>query len=158
MSISFRPITESDLPFLSKLYASTREQEMAVLPWTTAQKVTFVKMQFNAQHKFFKQEFNNAEFNIVLKNDVAIGRMYVERRENEIRIIDVTLMPDYRGQGIGQILMKSLLDESAGSEKPVTVNIEKDNPAMSFYERFGFEYVEDQGVYQLIRWSAANET
>jgi len=154
MSISFRPVTESDLLFLSNLYASTREEEMTILPWTDEQKVEFVRMQFNAQHKFFKQEFSNAEFNLVLKDDIAIGRMYVERRENEIRIIDVTLMPDYRGQGVGQVLMKSLLDESAGSAKPITLHVAKDSPAMSFYERFGFKYVEDRGVYQLIRWSA----
>src|SRR4051812_19114238 len=60
--ISLRPITDADLSFLYKVYASTRAQEMALVPWSDAQKQAFVRMQFEAQHKYYREQFTTASF------------------------------------------------------------------------------------------------
>jgi ribosomal protein S18 acetylase RimI-like enzyme len=81
-----------------------------------------------------------------------IGRLYVDRREDEIRIIDIALFPEHRGKGIGSRIMETLLDEGKDSGKPVTIHVEKNNPALRLYRRLGFTKVEDQGVYDLMEW------
>lgn len=154
MALQFRPIADQDQPFLLELYGTTRAAELAMLPWSQQQKEEFVQMQFHAQHTFYQQQFGNAKFDLLLKHDKPIGRLYVDRREDEIRIIDIAIMPDYQRQGIGSQLLQELLDESKASAKPVTIHVEKNNPALGLYQRLGFEQLEDQGVYWLMRWSA----
>ncbi|MGH1541828.1 MAG: GNAT family N-acetyltransferase [Arenicella sp.] len=154
MPLTFRPITDSDRDFLFTLYASTRADEMALVPWSQEQKTEFLEMQFHAQHTFYQEQFGDAEFNLILNGTTTIGRLYVDRRDKEIRIIDIALLPDHRRQGFGKQLLQNLLDEAADSKKPVTIHVEKNNPAMSLYQRLGFEITEDQGVYNLMSWQA----
>ncbi len=154
MPLTFNPITDSDRDFLFTLYASTRADEMAMVPWSQEQKTEFLEMQFHAQHTFYQEQFGDAEFNLILNGTTTIGRLYVDRRDKEIRIIDIALLPDHRRQGFGKQLLQNLLDEAADSKKPVTIHVEKNNPAMSLYQRLGFEITEDQGVYNLMRWQA----
>lgn len=152
-SLQYRSITDADQAFLLDLYASTRAAEMAMVPWTDEQKSEFVSMQFNAQHTFYQQQFKQASFEIVLLNEQAVGRLYIDRREQEIRIIDISLLPDYRRHGIGQKMLQALLQEASQSDKAVTIHVEKNNPARSLYDRLGFREMEDQGVYFLMQWA-----
>ena len=101
MPTSLRPIKEEDQSFLYRLYASTRQEELAVLDWSEAQKEAFLQMQFNAQHKFYTEQFSQAEFQIIEQDQEPIGRLYVDRRDDEIRLIDIALLPAYRNRGIG---------------------------------------------------------
>ena len=154
--LSFRPITEDDTEFLRDLYGTTREAEMAMLPWTDQQKDEFLEMQFKAQHTFYQEQFADAEFNIIIKNDTGIGRLYLDRRDDEFRIIDIALLPIYQKLGLGKALLEDVLAEAAGENLPVNIHVEKNNPAMALYERLGFTMVEDQGVYNLMRWRPEN--
>lgn len=150
--ISFRPITDDDLPFLRELYASTREQEMAVVPWTDDEKQAFLGQQFHAQHTFYQDQFSDAEFSLVLLNGEPGGRLYLDRREDEIRVIDIALTPEHRGKGLGGKLMRNVLDEAGSDGKAVRIHVERNNPALRLYDRLGFEHVEDQGPYLLMEW------
>lgn len=151
--IDFRPITDDDLPFLRRLYGSTREQEMAVVPWTEEQKEDFLDQQFHAQHTFYQDQFSDAEFSLVLVDGEPAGRLYLDRREDEIRVIDIALSPEHRGQGLGGRLMRDVMDEAGGESKAVRIHVERNNPALRFYDRLGFQYVEDQGPYFLMEWT-----
>ncbi len=152
-SITFRPIRPEDEAFLYQVYASTREDELAQVPWDEGEKETFLRMQFNAQHKYYQEQFLNAEFQIILLDDRPIGRLYVDRRPDEIRLIDIALLPGERNGGIGTLLLKELLVEAAEVEKPVRIHVERCNPALRLYERLGFSRIDDQGVYHLMEWS-----
>ncbi len=149
-SISFRPITDDDRDFLQRVYSSTRQEEMAIVPWNEQEKRDFLKFQFTAQHTDYMKNYPDAKFQIILKDDEPIGRLYLERRDSEFRIIDIALLPEYRGQGIGGALMREILDEAAAANKPVTIHVEKNNPAMQLYDRLGFEQIEDVGAYWLM--------
>ena len=151
-TLGFRPIAESDKPFLRELYASTRADEMAVVPWSEAEKETFLTMQFEAQHTFYAEQFSDAEFSLVLDDGEPIGRLYVDRREDEHRLIDIALLSSHRGRGLGGSLMKDVLDEAASVGKAVRIHVEQNNPARHLYDRLGFEKIEDQGVYDLLEW------
>lgn len=150
--ISFRPIRNGDHDFLARLYASTREEELSVTPWSEEEKAAFLRQQFEAQHTFYMEQFTEAEFSVVLLDGEPAGRVYIDRREDEIRLIDIALLPEHRGQGIGGRLMADLLDEGRETGLPVRIHVERFNPALRLYRRLGFEHVEDQGPYFLMEW------
>ena len=151
-AIEHRPITDQDTEFLYTLYASTRAEEMAVLPWNEQEKQEFLRMQFEAQHKFYQEQFCNAEFNIISINKKDIGRLYIDRRKDEIRVIDIALLPEHRGKGLGAKIMQEVLDEAASANTWVRIHVEHNNPAMRLYERLGFRKIDDHGVYFLMEW------
>lgn len=153
-ALQFRPATDDDLALLCRIYGSTRESELAPVPWTPEQKAAFIAMQFNAQHTHYRQHYPTAQWLIVLRDGVPIGRLYLDRWGGEHRIIDIALLPDYRGQGFGAALLQDVLDEAAASGSAVTIHVEHNNPAMRLYRRLGFTAVEDKGVYLLMRWTA----
>lgn len=150
--ITFRPIEEADLPFLNRLYASTRQDEMAMLDWPDEEKEAFLRQQFEAQHKYYHQVFKKAVFEVILLDGAPAGRLYIDRRDDEHRLIDIALLPEHRGKGIGGKLMADILAEGQKVGKPVRIHVERNNPAMRLYDRLGFERVEDQGVYYLMEW------
>ena len=147
---TLRPITPDDEPFLYRLYASTREDELAELPWSASEKEAFLTTQFNAQHTFYHQQFNGAEFLIIEQSNEPIGRLYLDRREDEIRIVDIALLPAHRNLGIGTKYLESILKEGQGAGLPVRIHVEHNNPALSLYERLGFKKVTENGVYFLM--------
>ena len=84
--IAFRPVRDDDREFLFRLYSSTREGEMAMMPWNEARKEHFLRSQFTAQHDYYREQFADASFRIILLGDEPVGRLYVHRGDGEIRI------------------------------------------------------------------------
>jgi len=155
--LAFRPISEADLAFLSRLYASTRTEELAVVPWSAAEKAAFLQSQFDAQHAHYQKHYRAADFLLVLRNDDRVGRLYLDRWKREHRIVDIALLPEHRGRGLGTALMQDLLDEAAAAGKSLSIHVEKFNPALRLYRRLGFAKVGDEGAYDLMRWTVAGE-
>jgi GNAT superfamily N-acetyltransferase len=151
-TITFRPIGDDDQEFLGRLYASTRQEELAVLDWPQADKDAFLRQQFEAQHRYYQEVFSGASFDLILLDGEPSGRLYLDRRADEVRVIDIALLPRHRGKGVGHRLMQDILDEGQRVGKPVRIHVERNNPAMHLYRRLGFTEVEDQGVYFLMEW------
>ena len=156
-NITLRPMSDADRPFLKRVYAGTRSEELAQTPWSVEEKEAFLKMQFEAQHDFYQKQFPSASYQIVERNGAPIGRLYLDRRPGELRVIDIALLPEERGAGIGGRLMQDVLDEAALLGKPVRIHVERNNPAMHLYDRLGFRRVEDQGVYWLMECTAGSK-
>jgi ribosomal protein S18 acetylase RimI-like enzyme len=151
--LTFRPITDADLPFLARLYASTRTEELAVTPWSDEQKAAFLDMQFQAQHTHYQRYYPQADWLVTMRDGEDVGRLYIERWPSQHRIIDIAFLPAHRGNGLGEALLRDLLDEAAAAGKAVSIHVEKFNPAMRLYRRLGFTTEEDKGVYDLMRWA-----
>jgi GNAT superfamily N-acetyltransferase len=152
-AVSLRPIREADMEFLLRLYATTRADEMAmVTDWSDEQKEWFVRMQFQAQHAWYQEHYGDAQFDLVLIDGAPAGRLYVHRRAKEIRLVDISLMPELRGTGIGSAMLRELMSEAEAAGKPLTIHVEKYNPAMRLYLRLGFKPIEDRGPYDLMEW------
>lgn len=151
--ISLRAIQPEDMEFLCRVYASTRAEELAPVPWTDDQKAQFVRMQFDAQHHHYAEHYPQAQFQVIEWEDAPAGRLYVDRRAGEIRIVDIALLPEYRRMGIGTRLLSDLLTEGRQRNVPVTIHVERFNPALRLYERLGFRMAEDRGVYILMQWT-----
>lgn len=122
--------------------------------WSDAQKEQFCRMQFQAQTADYRANFSAACHSIIERDGTPVGRLIVDRAEREISIIDIALLPEARGGGIGTYLLGKLMDEAAAAGKPLSIYVEKFNRALRLYQRLGFRPVEDKGVYLLMEWKA----
>jgi ribosomal protein S18 acetylase RimI-like enzyme len=143
-----------DETFLRELYASTRAEELAQVPWTAEQKAQFCAMQFAAQHQHYQTHYPLASRHVIVRAGVSAGRLYVDRGPLEIRIVDISLLPEHRGAGIGTHYLRELQEEAAAEGKQLSIHVEKFNPALRLYQRRGFVEKEDKGVYLLMEWRA----
>lgn len=153
-SIAYRKRREEDEDFLFRLYASTREEEMKVVPWSDEQKDQFLRLQFRAQSVYYDEQYDVDEFFIIEREGRPIGRLYLDKQPEDWHIVDIALLPEARGAGLGTVLLREILDQAASADRAVTIHVENFNPARRLYERLGFDHVDTNGVYHLMRWNA----
>ncbi len=142
-----------DEALLYEVYASTREEELSGVDWDDGRKEAFLRQQFTAQHQWYTEQYEGASFDVILVDGQPAGRLYVARWPEEIRIMDIALLPGHRGLGVGRTVLADLMAEAAAVAKPLTIHVERFNRALRLYLRLGFVPVEDKGVYLLLRWS-----
>ena len=151
--LTFRPECDDDLNFLYRLYASTRTHEMDLIDWSNEQKNLFLQSQFQVQRSYYLAHFKDCRFDVIELEGVTIGRFYVAHWPNEIRLIDIALLPEHRDRGLGGRVLQALLNRAAAAGKSVSLHVEKINPALHLYERLGFEpRGEDNGINQMMIW------
>lgn len=147
MQITLRIVQTKDLEFLKKVYRSTRENELNKTGWNESEKIKFIDFQFNAQHAHYSNAYKGAEFNIIEHNKEDIGRLYIWETETQIRIMDIALLPEHTGKGIGTRILKNLIEKSEGESKKLNIHVEHNNPALRLYKRLGFKKMDDTGIY-----------
>jgi len=150
--LSVRRERSGDRAFLERLYASAREHEMRMLDWPAGAKKEFLHQQFQAQHAHYRQHYSDAKFWIIELGKNPVGRLYVQMRDEEIRLMDIALVPEHKGKGIGTALMRRVLYIAAERGVAVRLHVEPDNRAVSLYHRLGFFKLDDRGVYQFMEW------
>jgi|SRR5580704_1531922 ribosomal protein S18 acetylase RimI-like enzyme len=138
MEIALQPVSESDDPFLFALYADTRASEMAVVPWTDAQKQAFLEMQFTAQRASYAKQYPAAQHAVICRDDDPVGRLYLDRSQERFHILDITMAKTCRNQGIGSLVLAKIVQEAERAGKPTTIYVEKFNRALRLFERLGF--------------------
>ncbi|MEI8081394.1 MAG: GNAT family N-acetyltransferase [Actinomycetes bacterium] len=152
-SITLRTVTPEDQDLLFRVFSSTRVDELALTDWDQGQIHEFLHMQFRAQSQHYQNTFPHASYDIVQNDGRAVGRLSIDRNPVEIRILDIALLPEARGRGIGTALLRSLLAEGEFGGTPIRIHVEKFNPALRWYQRLGFELVSDTGVYLAMEWN-----
>ena len=118
-----------------------------------AEREAFLRMQFQCQHDHYQVHFEKAQFDLIIWDGNRVGRLYVDRADDEIRIIDIALLPEYRGRGIGRGLITLLIEEAEKANKPVRLRVEPDNPALRLYEQLGFQMIADEQVNWHMQWT-----
>jgi RimJ/RimL family protein N-acetyltransferase len=151
-NITLRPVGPDDYDFLLEVYASTRAEEMALVPWTNEQQQAFIRSQLTAQQDHYAQKYPAASHDIILFKNRPAGRLYVARLDHEIRIIDITLLPAERNFGIGSYLIRQLLDEANRTGKITRIYVEEFNPSLRLFQRLGFTSSEQHGIHLLMEW------
>jgi ribosomal protein S18 acetylase RimI-like enzyme len=150
--VTLRPLNEADGSFALSVYASTRAEELAPVPWGEEQKAAFIAMQFEAQSAHYAQHYDGLTSDVVLVDGEPAGRLLVARWREEIRIVDISLLPAFRGRGAGSELLAELMDEATEMGKRLSIHVERDNRALALYERLGFEPVGETGVHLRMEW------
>ncbi len=140
------------------VYGDSRAEELARVPWSDEQRDAFIQMQFTAQRNHYREFFPNATHEIILVDGSPAGRLYVDHRESEIRILDISLLHASRGQGIGSQLINALIEEADAMGKSISIYVENYNPSKLLFERLGFRQIEDDGVNLLLERPALTAT
>jgi len=151
--IGLRDAQPGDETHLLAVYASTREDELAMTDWDDARKRGFVEQQFRAQDEYYRANYANATYQVIEVDGQPAGRLYLARWPDEIRIMDIALLKAYQRHGVGGRLLEDLQAEARVAGKALRIHVERFNPALSLYVRLGFRLVEDRGVYLFLEWS-----
>jgi GNAT superfamily N-acetyltransferase len=155
LGVSYRPSTEDDLSFLATVYASTRVEEVASTGWPEEMQLQFLTHQADAQHRHYRRTYPNAEWLVIERGGEAVGRLFIEEWSDQVRLIDIALMPQGRGGGVGGAILADLQEMAAAAGKALTIHVERNNPAMRLYLRLGFVKIDEHGVYDLMEWRSA---
>jgi len=150
--VKLRPVAETDDPLVFSIYASTRAEEMTRVPWTPEQKSSFLRMQYEAQKRHYAAMHPAASHDIIYIDETPAGRIYLDRKQDELHILDITLLPEHRGKGTGGLLLRRLLEEAGANGKAVTIFVETFNPSLRLFERLGFRPEREEGFQFLMKW------
>jgi len=126
---------------------------MTLVPWSEEHKQSFIRMQLTAQQDHYTQKYPNADHEIILAHGQPIGRLYVARLDEEIRIVDIVLLPEVRGNGVGTQILETLLVEGKTMGKVIRIYVESFNPSLKLFQRLGFIETEQHGIHLLLEWS-----
>jgi ribosomal protein S18 acetylase RimI-like enzyme len=152
-TVTLRPVTDGDRELLLSVYDAARAEELDRLPWGPGQREAFVRMQFDLQDAQYRMHNPHGRFDVVEVAGRPAGRLYVDRRPDDIRIVDIALLPELRGAGIGGHLIQALIDEAAASGRTVSIHVEVHNRAAGLYRRLGFVAVGELGLYRRMEWT-----
>lgn len=144
------PATDGE--FLDRLYATTREEELAQTGWSPAEVRRFLHQQSRLQRAHYREHYPEAELLLIVGDDGPVGRLYIDARPGELRLMDIALLPEWRGGGRGTAMIEGLQHWAAATDRTITLHVEPFNPAARLYRRLDFETVETRGVYEFMRW------
>ena len=154
--LMIRPESPSDLDFQHALYASARAKEMALVDWSATEVKAFLRQQSSAQLYHYRRHYPDAAFLICERAGQSIGRVYLSPMAEELRLMDIALLSEHRGLGLGRVLMAAVLEVARHDERPVGLHVEPNNPAGDWYARLGFEMVAQVGAYRFMRLASGN--
>jgi ribosomal protein S18 acetylase RimI-like enzyme len=155
VQVDFRPALPADEPFLFELYASTRLEEIAAWGWEDAQRQAFLSMQFNARQRQYSAKAMNASHQIILRAGQPVGHIWIDHRPGEFALMDIALLPEQRGAGIGTALIQRLQAEAAQAGMPICLHVLKTNRASRLYSRLGFQVSREDEIYAEMVWKPA---
>ncbi|MFZ5855968.1 MAG: GNAT family N-acetyltransferase [Chloroflexota bacterium] len=153
---TLRPVRDEDEALLLAIYASSRAEEMALVPWDAAMKDAFLRSQFSAQQTHYRSYFPQAVHDMILVDGEPVGRIYVDRRADEIRILDVTMLTESRRRGIGTRIIQELMKEADDQDQSLSIYVESFNRSLGLFQRLGFVKAEETGASWLMVWRAAS--
>lgn len=152
-SISLRPATPEDAPFLLVLYKSSRGDDLRGLGWEDQRVAEFLDMQYEAQQRFHANEYRRPVDQIIERNGEPIGRLMFEPREHEIRCVDIAILPAHRSAGFGAQLLRDLQTEATRQKKPLRLQVIRFNRAIALFERLGFQRISETGTHFQMEWT-----
>lgn len=147
--VTLRPAGVEDQPFMLRVYAGVREPELEAAGMPPEQREAFVAQQFEAQSRAY-EDYRDTSFEVVLVDGEPAGRLIVARWPEELRVVDVALLPEHRGRGVGGMLIQELIAEAEERGVKTSIHVERFNPAQRLYARLGFRSVSEAGVYLLL--------
>jgi ribosomal protein S18 acetylase RimI-like enzyme len=153
VGVTLRRATDADRELLLAVYGASRTEELDQVEWAPGHREWFLEMQFDAQDREYRRANPEGLFDVIEVEGRPAGRLYVDRRPGDLRIVDIALLPEFRGRGIGAQLITRLQETAAAEGRIVSIHVEIHNPAARLYERLGFVVAADLGVYRRMEWT-----
>lgn len=151
--VTLRHREAGDAAFLRDVYVAYRWEEMQATGWPEPVRLAFLHDQYRLQDLHYNTHYDGAACGVIEASGRPAGRLYLLERDRDLRIVDIALMPEFRGQGIGGGLIAAVQQQARGlGANRVSIHVEQTNPALRLYERLGFRKVELRGVYHLLEW------
>lgn len=152
---SLRDRVEDDRAFLLALYQSTRDDLREAIP-DPALFQQLVAMQFNAQETGYRHQFPMARQFVLLRSGLPIGRMVVDTQPEQLRLVDIAILPQARRSGAATAVLAALQHHAAALGTPLGLAVGRYNgPAQRLYQKCGFTPVaEDELAVQMV-WKRA---
>lgn len=150
--VRVRPATATDVEVIFRVFASARDETGAQAGWADARRETLLRQLFDEQERHFRAYFPDAERGVVEIDGAPAGRLYVQRRAVEMLLLDITLFPERRCQGVGTALLRDLQERACADRVPLRLVVEGFNPARRLFERLGFVEVGQEGRYRQLEW------
>ena len=152
--LGFRPVSlPQDEAFLKRLYGSTRD-DLAQIPLPDLQKETLIEMQYEAQRRQYLIDFPEARHDILLLNNEPAGRLMVNEESDSHRIIDLAILPEHRGMGVGESVIRAEQERACRAQKPLRLQVLVTNRAARLYERTGFKIIDSSQTHHVMEWTA----
>jgi ribosomal protein S18 acetylase RimI-like enzyme len=149
MTITLRAITSEDEPFLFFVYSSTRADELALVDWSPEQKEAFLQMQFDLRERQYQAAYPDAVTEMILCGELPAGTMITVKKAEETLLVDIALLPEFRGSGIGAAILRDLQKKG----KKITLHVLRNNPAAHLYSRLDFVTVAEASMYLTMEWT-----
>ena len=158
-TVELRPVSESDNEFLLSVYASTRADELAQVEWVEGQKEIFLRWQFDMQRREYDMRFPDADYCVIIVDSQPAGRIWVGTDNEQVRLLDIALFPEFQNRGVGTVLLKRLMARAELEGKALRHMVfVLNNNADRFYERLGFKKIDDFGAYKHMEWRGKEST
>jgi len=157
MDWALRPVVRADEAFLLCVYAGTRADELALTTWNEATREAFVRMQAHAQTTHYEAHWPDGEHAVITLREGSasrdVGRLWLDRRTDAVHVLDIALLPEWRGRGLGRLVLEQVMADAEAQGRALTIYVEAGCPARRLYERLGFEPVgQSDGLHQFMRW------
>ena len=146
-SLTLRPVTKGDKRFVRDLYCTSRDHEINHVDMPEPQLKVFLRQQFALQQKHFDKTYPKADKQVIIDQGKPIGRLYVEQSADDIHLIDITLLREYRGNGIGRYFVEQLIAKALQKKTKVSLYVQAQNPALKLYQSMGFKPAGGKGDY-----------
>lgn len=156
--LQLRPIKSSDRPFLFEVFASTRPEIQTATHLPEEQRKALMLQQFRDQDLRFNSNFPHADYGIIEYGNTEIGRLYINRTKDDVHIIDISILPDYRGQGLGTKLIRAIIEEARLTKRQVHLQVEKSSSALPLYRRLGFAVIAEKPKYLEMTWTISDQS
>jgi ribosomal protein S18 acetylase RimI-like enzyme len=149
---TLRDESAADLPLVNAMYRETREAELAATGWPAEQCRAFLDQQAAAQRRHYRTHYPGASFQLIEVQGRVAGRLYLHETDDDLRIMDIIIMPAWRRHGLATEILRSIQARAQERGTGASIHVEKNNSALRLYERLGFRVADDVGVYWLMRW------
>jgi ribosomal protein S18 acetylase RimI-like enzyme len=157
VALSLRPVTAADADLVLGLFLGAGGQALTLARLPQAQVEALLRMQVAAQDRHYRTHHPESEHSVVLLDGVPVGRLWVAREETALHLLDITLLPEHRGRGLGSALIRDLLTEASVAGLPVRLHVAVVNPAESLYRRLGFIATGGDEVHREMVWTPVTQ-
>ncbi|MGE3801483.1 MAG: hypothetical protein AB7H80_10710 [Candidatus Kapaibacterium sp.] len=154
MSISLRPVAAPDESFLFELFGAIKERDLEHTKLTRPQRRHFIRSQYDARKKHYDKFFDDAEDSLILNEKKKIGRLILQRKEEEFRIIALEILPDYNGKGVYESIIQDIQAEAEEVGKPISVQVEQLGGWFDMLSALGFEKTGETEAHYQMEWNS----